>query len=538
MKRRNFIQQVGALTATGWLVSHCGNDAKKKIPGSIVGAAAKAGHLLRDHKIPSVPQSQRTTDVVIVGAGVSGLSAARRLQQQGVNNFMVLDLEDHAGGNAASGENKVSAYPWGAHYVPIPNNDLTDYLAFLQDCNVVTGYDEKGLPIYNDYHLCFDPEERLYLNGSWQEGLIPRNGLPAEELKQVERFLQQMEEMRYATGKDGKDAFAIPVSNSSADEQYVQLDGISMKEWLLQNNYTSTYLHWYCNYCTRDDFGTRYEEIAAWAGIHYFAARKGKAANAAHQDVLTWSQGNGWLVEQLQKTYTDKIHLGSLVTSIRETAQGVEVLYLDVASSQLHSIMAKKCIVAIPQFIAQRLLLPDAERAALIQQHFTYAPWMVANITTTALQERRGYGLCWDNVVYNAASLGYVDATHQRVQQKTPQKVLTWYLPLTQDDPLTARRKATTRTHDEWVQMILTDLTDVHEDIASTVSNIDIMVWGHGMIRPVKHFIHGGARREVGKPINDTIYFAHTDIAGISIFEEAFYQGLHAADAIAKMLAT
>jgi hypothetical protein len=32
--------------------------------------------------------------------------------------------------------------------------------------------------------------------------------------------------------------------------------------------------------------------------------------------------------------------------------------------------------------------------------------------------------------------------------------------------------------------------------------------------------------------INGNFYFAHTDIAGISIFEEAFYQGLNAAKKI------
>lgn len=532
MRRRNFIQQVAALTGTGFLLPHCKHAGPRNIPGQIIGASAKIGHMLRDGTHLGGPRQVRNTEVVIVGAGISGLSAARSLHKQGLQDFLVLDLEAQAGGNAASGSNRVSHYPWGAHYVPIPNNTLTDYLSFLRECNVITGYNEEGLPVYNEYHLCFEPEERLYINGSWQEGLVPANGLPAADRKQVERFLAHMHQLRHAKGNDGKDAFAIPVNHSSADAQYVQWDGITMKEWLQQNDYHSEYLHWYCNYCCRDDFGTRYDEISAWAGLHYFAARKGRAANAGHQDVLTWPQGNGWLAAQLQKDYPDRVQLNSLVTSIRDLPDGVEVQYLDVTAGEVKAIKARQCVVAVPQFIAQRLLKPDAQRSQLVQEHFTYAPWMVANITVGALQERRGQVLSWDNVLYNSEALGYVDATHQSIKQWEPVKVLTYYLPLTREDVVTERKMASVMQHADWVELILSDLVKVHENIAEAVTHVDVMVWGHGMIRPVKNFIHGNARRLLSQPVGQTIFFAHTDLAGVSLFEEAFYQGLQTATAV------
>jgi hypothetical protein len=157
---------------------------------------------------------------------------------------------------------------------------------------------------------------------------------------------------------------------------------------------------------------------------------------------------------------------------------------------------------------------------------------MVANLTVGALEERNGRELSWDNVLYNSESLGYVEATHQLLQQRVPEKVLTYYMPLTQADPVTARKQAMTMTHQDWVNIILNDLQKVHENITAAVSHIDINLWGHGMIRPVPQFIHGEARKLLAKPINQFIWFAHTDLAGISIFEEAFYQGLQAADAI------
>lgn len=535
MHRRSFIQTISALAGTGLFLPGCGVPAPKKIPGEIVGASASIGHLLRDGAVTGTPVNAGHVDVVIAGAGVSGLSAARWLQQHGIDNFLVLDLEKHAGGNAASGQNAVCRYPWGAHYVPIPNNDLPEYLSFLQECGVITGYNAQGLPEYNEYYLCFAPEERLYINGAWQPGLVPSFGVPDAEQEQIKRFFNQMEVYRNAKGADGKDAFAIPVNNSSTDAQFVQLDRISMRAWLLQNNYTSTYLHWYCNYCTRDDFGTRYEEISAWAGIHYFAGRKGKGANAEHQDVITWPQGNAWLAEQLQKNYTHNIKVNSLVVSVQPVGKYVEVVYLDVTTHTLKKVTARKCIIATPQFVGNRLL-KNTDRQTAVSKLFSYCPWMVANVTVGKLLERRGEGLCWDNVMYNSNSLGYVEATHQLLQQHIPNKVLTYYLPLTNADSVTERKRAFGLQHTDWTRMIIDDLKIVHENIEEAVQHIDIMVWGHAMIQPKVNFIHNPQRHALNAPVDDAIFFAHTDLAGISVFEEAFYQGLHAAQAVIQSL--
>jgi hypothetical protein len=76
----------------------------------------------------------------------------------------------------------------------------------------------------------------------------------------------------------------------------------------------------------------------------------------------------------------------------------------------------------------------------------------------------------------------------------------------------------------------------MHNNIHEAVQHIDVMVWGHAMIQPTVNFIHGDARKAAAKPINDRIFFAHTDLAGISIFEEGFYQGIQAANGIIKSL--
>ncbi|HYH15242.1 MAG TPA: FAD-dependent oxidoreductase [Flavisolibacter sp.] len=534
MNRRDFIQDSLALIGLTAAFASC-QQKEKAIKGKIMGASAHVGHMLRDASF-TTPAETIQKDIVIVGGGVSGLSAARFLQKQGVKDFLLLDLEENVGGNAASGNNVVSAFPWGAHYIPIPNNSLQEYQDFLTEVGVITGRNQQGLPIYNEYHLCFDPQERLYINGRWQEGLIPHLGVPEADQKQIERFLSLMDTFRNQVGKDGKEAFALPVDRSSKDEAFVMLDQVTMNEWLDRQQLTSPYLHWYINYCTKDDFGTTIQNISAWAGIHYFASRKGKGANAEHHDVLTWPAGNGWLVEQLQKDINGHILTQSMAISLKQEVEGIVVHYYDVRQKSVKAIKAKQCILAIPQFVAARLL-KDNQRIGKVQQHLHYTPWMVANLTVTKLEERTGAPLSWDNVIYESDSLGYINAAHELLDQHVPKRNLTYYLPLTKGAPLAERKAAQQTTHEQWVAMIIADLKRVHPDIEEKLEEINVMVWGHAMTQPRPGLIHGPIRQELGASIKNNIHFAHTDLAGVSLFEEAFYQGLSAARKVLNQLA-
>ncbi len=534
MKRSDFIKLSAGLAAFSPFINACEDE--KPVPGTIIGTSAATGHLLRDHKFEE-PTHFETKDIVIVGAGVSGLSAARHLIQNNKNDFIVLDLENHAGGNASSGANEVSKYPWGAHYIPLPNNNLSEYLSFLADADVITGYDQAGLPIYNEYFLCQDPEERLYINGRWQEGLVPKFGLKNAELREFKRFFVLMDNFKHMKGSDGKDAFSIPVDTSSQDQDLKALDQITLKTWMEQQNLTGSYIQWYVNYCTRDDFGTTCETISAWAGIHYFASRKGRANNASYNDVLTWEQGNGFLIEQLLKDLHGKVKTGSLVVSIKNEGNHVKISYLDVQKKVLKGFLAKQCIIAVPQFVAARLL-NDTERSGLVKQALHYVPWMVANITVGNLEERSGQPISWDNVIYGSKSLGYITAAHQQLaQQKDKDKRnLTYYFPLTEKTPEAARLDAYKTSHETWVNTILKDLQVIHPDIRKSVEKIDVMLWGHAMVQPKPGLIHGNLRAGLSESIAQKIHFAHTDLAGVSIFEEGFYQGINAAEKVIKHL--
>jgi hypothetical protein len=58
---------------------------------------------------------------------------------------------------------------------------------------------------------------------------------------------------------------------------------------------------------------------------------------------------------------------------------------------------------------------------------------------------------------------------------------------------------------------------------------------GHAMIRPAVGSIFSEARRRL-KRLNDRILFGNSDLSGISIFEEAQYDGVEAAEKVLKKL--
>jgi hypothetical protein len=113
--------------------------------------------------------------------------------------------------------------------------------------------------------------------------------------------------------------------------------------------------------------------------------------------------------------------------------------------------------------------------------------------------------------------------------------VLTYYLPLSSEDPASARKSALSRTHSEWATLIAADLERMHPGISREIENIDVWLWGHGMIRPRPGFIWG-KERQAALSRHGNVFFAHSDMSGISIFEEAQFHGVEAASAAIAVL--
>ena len=124
-----------------------------------------------------------------------------------------------------------------------------------------------------------------------------------------------------------------------------------------------------------------------------------------------------------------------------------------------------------------------------------------------------------------------VPRRHQDLKINRKEVVITYYLPLDEGDLKSERLKAFRRSKEDWIEMILPDIEKLHPGITKEITEIDHWIWGHGMVSPGIDYLWSEKRQAMLKPFQG-IEFAHSDMSGISIFEEAQYRGCEAAKRI------
>ena len=469
----------------------------RPITGGFIDDGHLLGHRLRDRAAFPRPRQTVRIPIVIVGGGIAGLSAAWRLDKRGFRDFVLLEMGDRAGGNTRWGENEISAYPWAAHYVPVPGKKAALVRELFEELGVLRN------EVWEERYLCFSPQERLYLHGRWQEGIEPVTAATARDREDFARFASRVNEFR-STGE-----FTIPMELGAKPSPF---DRISIFEWLKQEHFTSPYLHWYVNYACRDDYGAPGEDTSAWAGIHYFASREPE-----EKGPLTWPEGNGWIARRLLDKLAHYVRTGNMVHRIAREGRKLQVSAGDT------NYIADFVIFAAPSFLAP-YVCEEVPPIPLV-----YSPWLTANLTLDRLPIEHGFETAWDNVIYDSPALGYVVATHQSLRTHIDRSVWTFYWALAEGTPADNRRFLLEKDWSYWKEAIFNDLERAHPDIRQCVSRIDILRLGHAMARPVVGFLESEERRRLVAN-SGNLLFANSDLSGFSIFEEAQYRGVMASE--------
>ncbi|MBK7416706.1 MAG: hypothetical protein IPJ38_17990 [Dechloromonas sp.] len=166
-----------------------------------------------------------------------------------------------------------------------------------------------------------------------------------------------------------------------------------------------------------------------------------------------------------------------------------------------------------------------------------YAPWLTANLHLADFpEERRGAAPAWDNVFYDSPGLGYVTATHQLIRRRLTGTVFTYYRALHDVAPAEGRKLLLETPREAWAEGILSELERVHPDIRRLTTRLDIFRNGHAMRRPVPGSIWYGQRQKLADFFSRRITLAHADLSGFSLFEEALYRGVVAAERVIRWL--
>lgn len=515
--------------------SACRKAPPPPVPTTLVDDLAPFGHQLRAAPPVRATTAEAPLDVLIIGGGVAGLSAAWRLGPTSTR-FHLLEVDGALGGTAQSGQNAVTAFPWGAHYLPAPLHARGPVPRLLRELDVLTHVDGTGRPHFREDVLIHEPEERLFHKGLWTEGLYLRSGASRDDLAELARFEAHCRSLARAKDAKGRRAFEVPTAQGSDDAEWAQLDRLSMADWLEREGYRSSRLRWLVDYACRDDFGLEASGTSAWAGLWYFTARQ--SGDERSEGYLSWPRGNGELVHGLAK------HLGA-----ERQSRGLLVHTLEREGALWHAhavdrsgaprwLTARQVVLAVPRFIATRVVREWREAPPRWASEFHTGPWVVANLTLSRAPRSKGCPLAWDNVLYESKSLGYVDATHQRLRSSpTGPRVWTWYYPLTGDAKTERTRLLATTAHD-WADVLFADLARAHPELPTLATSLEVRRWGHAMVRPRPGFVFGGARLEAQASLHGSLHPAHSDLGGLALFEEANHFGVRAAERALEGLGT
>ena len=509
--RRKFVATLAAAPALIGLTP----KTERAIAGGFVEDDSTVGHELRDGTPFPGAREQRTTSIAIVGGGIGGLSAGWRLDALHVRDWLLLELGADVGGNARGGENSVSTFPWGAHYVPVPGVHAVHVRELFREMGIL-GADG----VWDERTLCHSPQERLFQHGRWHEGLEPVDGLPKWERDEFARWDAIVREWR-ASG-----AFRVPMGdiNLAARSAITQkdlhaLDAQSAHAFLQSQNFKSTALRWWVEYGTRDDYGASLQQASAWSAVHYFAAR-----DAEETGPLTWPEGNHFIAKHLAARAGARAIVNAPAYSVERRGRKwlVRTPRVDV--------LCDAVIWAAPLFV-----MPHVVRGVTVPVQTEYAPWVVANITLDRAPEERTFPLAWDNVLFDSKSLGYVDATHQQLGETGPRTVWTWYHAVVDRSATDGRVWLRDLPWSSWRDYIVADLSRAHPDIRNSIARIDVRRWAHAMARPVPGVLHRMQQLQQWAPAPH-LFVAHADMTGFSLFEEAQWHGIRAANAAAKVL--
>jgi oxygen-dependent protoporphyrinogen oxidase len=397
--RRDFIKFVvaGAVTAGCpidlSLVAAQASDTKNHA-ADVDGEDNRICHQVRDGKVFTRPPASTRHDVVIVGGGVSGLTAAYRLQH---HDFLLLEKEPHWGGNAYAMEYEGSAYGTGTAFL---YEDDEYAFSFAKDIGL------NPQPINSSDASIIQGE---FVADTWGEGLS-KLPYPSSVRESFKKFKKEM--LAIDLEKRGKELYNVPFSD------FVKGYPVELKQW------------W--DAYGPSNYGAESAEAAAAVGIEELQSM---VRESHTDDRYTWPGGLGAfskkLADILLEKYKDRMQTGATIVAVVPEKESVQVTYM--LGGELKTVEAKAVIMATPKFITRRIVegLPDKQSEAMHQ--IRYIPYPVVNL----IFEKPAFNLGYDTWCPGASFTDIVVADW--VIQKQPgyqQKfnILSCYTPMKEED--------------------------------------------------------------------------------------------------------
>lgn len=449
-------------------------------------------HKVRDQEIFPKPPVSKQYDVIIVGGGISGLSAAYFLKEF---NFLLLEKEDHWGGNAYLEEYQGQAFATGSAFSE--RGSAADTLAR-----------ELGLTL-----LPVNSPDPTIVNGKWT-GDTWGSGLDT---------LPYPPTVRESFKKFKSDMLAIDLTKNPA-----QYDNQPFARFL--QPYAPELKAWWDGYGP-SNWGARSDDTSALVGIYEIQAISEGMEKGDPR--ITLPGGNGAISKKLADTLSaargESLQNGSTIVSVDPQKDSVNVTYL--RDGKPATVAAKCVVMATPKFITARIVsgIPDFQSDAM--ESFRYCPYPVINMIFDKPVYYKAYDTwCPGNSFTDFIVADWVMLSQPGYKSKT--NILSFYTPLPESK---RERMLKVSGCKEIAAGVLADFQKLLPEFNVDPVEIHFFRRGHPMFLPTP----GTFTKTIPtarQPL-DRVFFSNTDSVGpVSEASNAISESQAAAEWVKKRL--
>lgn len=445
--------------------------------------------------LPRVTKTE-ICDVVVIGSGISGLSAALTLKQAG-KHVILVESEPRPGGSAVSTRLGGGDVPLGSVYLVERTKEVDNLLNFAN-------IDPRPCP-EDGYQFERGHVVRDLWNDSTLDAVVP-SGAERDGMKRFRDHLLSLED----------DLPAYPLSKEITP-QITALD-VSAEDWV--KSFGSQTLLTVLNAYSRSSMGALLSRTNVYCLQNFYVSEFGPTFDCKR---LCIPGGIGKLTSSVVQHFDD-VRLDHLALRVQNTRNGASVDAIN-DNGEVVRFNASHVIVASQKYQIPHLI-PDLPTDQVVaSRKLSYAPYMTLHVVSDLpLMERDIYD------TWNLTSEFETDVVNPGSVPGTAfsKYVSSLYLPMDQfargqlqDPELFARRAS---------DVIDSFLSAYSEEQQSSVREIYCWGWGHSMVIPTP-----GSHSRVAQTAARTfgnILFANTDSDSAPAVENAANHGFRTATEI------